>query len=68
MNTLRIAFALLLCVIVLGCVAPIIVKSTTTGDANGVLQDIFTSIDQTNEALEDGPVGDFFAELDAKTN
>ena len=68
MNTVKLTFALLLCVVVLACVAPILVKSTTTGNVDGVLQDISTSIEQTNDALENSSLGAWVAEMDATTN
>ena len=41
-----------------------LVQDATTGNEGGALDNIVESIEQTNEALEDSPIGEFFAEID----
>ena len=72
MNAVKLAgtiiFVCLLTVIVLAAVGPCLVQDTTTGNPGGALDNIAKSIEQTNEALEDSPIGEWLAEIDASTN
>jgi hypothetical protein len=62
-----IVFVLLLVVVVLAAVAPCLVQDATNnavGNGNSAVSNIKQSLDNTNDALEDGPIGDFFDHID----
>jgi len=61
-------FVLLLGVILLAMVGPCLVQDRTTGNAGGALDNIKESIENTNNALENGPVGEFFNNIDNGSN
>lgn len=56
---------LLVTVVLLAAVGPMIVQDAVSGSSGGALDNIQTSIDSLNDALEDSPVGDAFEAMDA---
>jgi hypothetical protein len=72
MNAMRLSgtiiFVCLAVVILLAAVGPCLVQDRTTGNSGGAVENIKTSVEQTNDALEDGPLGEFFQRIDNANN
>jgi hypothetical protein len=67
-KALGLAFVLMLSVIVLAALGPCLVQDQATGNPGGAVENIQKSIEQTDDALEDSPVGDFFERIDNVNN
>lgn len=64
----KISFFLLLVVVGLAMIGPCLVQDQTTGVAGGAVENIKKSLDNTNDAIEESPVGNFFEAIDASTD
>ena len=51
-------------VIGLAALGPCLVQDRTTGNPGGAVENIKKSLDDTNNALEESPIGDFFESID----
>ena len=71
MNAMNLAGTIaVVCLAVVICLAafgPMLVQDRTTGNPGGALDNIKISIENINQALEDGSLGQFLAEIDAAT-
>lgn len=71
MNAMSLAATIAaVCLAVVVCLAafgPMLVQDRATGNPGGALQNIKISIENINQAPEDGPLGEFFARIDAAT-
>jgi hypothetical protein len=66
-GTLTIAVVLFIVVIGLAMVGPMVVQdgvNGATGNGDTAVDNIKESLDNANDALENGPVGDFFEAID----